>query len=201
MLMHEETGPVDGARTIELPQLTQRRRLSRRMILLSLRVRPSRSPLCVRDANRVRNDVEDRLELGDASAECFTKLFALADVDAGEKNPVSTGPISEHREGRLDESPSGPTLKRNTNRGNFRKSANRRVDLIGEIGERVWKRVVDRDFRRQRSGNAGQLTVASIRVHQSQIIVEDRDSERNRLEERLEPNARYTDARKIESGG
>ena len=85
MLVHEEARAVDRARTIELPELAQRRRLARRMILQRLRVRAHGAAFGVEDAHRVGNDVEDRLELRDAAGEVFTQLFSLADVDAGEE--------------------------------------------------------------------------------------------------------------------
>ena len=69
MLVHEQARAVDRARTIELPELAQRRRLARRMILQRLRVRAHRAALGVEHAHRVGNDVEDRFELRDAAAE------------------------------------------------------------------------------------------------------------------------------------
>ena len=89
MLVHEQARAIDRARTVELPELAQRRRLPGRMILHGLRVRAHRAPFGVEYAHGIRNDVEDRLELRDVAAEGFTELFSLADVVAGEQNAAA----------------------------------------------------------------------------------------------------------------
>src|SRR3954467_9536655 len=112
MLVHEETRAIYRARTVELPELAQCRRLAGRMILQRLRVRARGASLRVEDAHGVGNNVEDRFELRDASAEGFTQLFALADVVAREKDSAAAGFLSELNERGLDEAPAATMLKR-----------------------------------------------------------------------------------------
>ena len=72
MLVHEQARPIDRARAVELPELTQGRGLSCRMIVQRLCIRPYGASLCIDDAHGVGNDVEDRLELRDAARQVFT---------------------------------------------------------------------------------------------------------------------------------
>ena len=117
MLVHEQARSVDRARTVELPQLAQRRRLAGRVVRERLRVRAHRSPLGVEHAHRVGDDVEDRLELRDVSAESFAEIFSLADVVAGEEQAAAARLLGERRERRFDEPPADAMLERNARRG------------------------------------------------------------------------------------
>src|SRR5438477_6863529 len=141
MLVHEETGAVDRAWTIELPQLAQRRRLSTRMVLERLRIGPNGPAVRVEDADRVRNDVEDGLELRDAAGQTFTQLLPLGHVAAGEENPAPARFVDQRREGGFDQPASAAMLKGNT-RYAGRRSLQGCVDLIREVGQRVRERVV-----------------------------------------------------------
>ena len=152
------------------------------MVLQRLCVRADSAALGVGHTHRIGNDVEDGLELCDASAESFSQLFALTDVVAGEENTAAARTFGEHDERRFDESSAAALLKWNANRARPRRAAHRRVDLIGEIGERVRERVVDRDFRRLRRRNSRELAVARVRARQPQIAVKNRDRKRDRLE-------------------
>ena len=76
-------------------------------------------------------------------------------------------------------------LKRNARRDDGH-AAQRAVDLIGEIGERVRECVVDRALRGAGGVEPGQLAIARVRADEPQLGVEDRDRQRNRLEEQLE---------------
>ena len=114
------------------------------MILQRLRVRANRAALGVEHAHRVRNNVEDRLELRDAAREVFAELFALADVVAGEEKSAAARLVGERRRTssrRAVVRRDAGTERAPTTTGT---PPRRGVDLVGEIGERVRKRVVDR---------------------------------------------------------
>ena len=89
-------------------------------------------------------------------------------------------------------------LERHARRRRRARSAQRGVDVVGEIGERIRKCVVDRDLRRRARRDPRQLTVPDVRVDEPQIAVEDRDGKRHRLEQRFEANAGDSNAREIE---
>ena len=116
MFVHEEARAVDRARAVELPELAQRRRLARRVILQRLRVRAHRAPLGVEHAHRVGNDVEDRFELRDVATQRLTQLFSFADVVAGEENSAPAALVDERGERRLDQPPSAAMLERDAHR-------------------------------------------------------------------------------------
>ena len=150
VLVHEQARSVDRARAVELPQLAQRRRLAGRVVRERLGVRAHRSALGVEHAHGVWNDVEDRLELRDVSAEGFAEIFSLADVVAGEEQAAPPRFLGERRERRLDESPAergaGTECAPRSARVEPRSAE---VDVIGEVGERV------RETRRRSRPRAG----------------------------------------------
>src|SRR5689334_18577578 len=161
------------------------------MIVQGLRVGPDGSPLCVDNAHGVGNDVEDGFELGHAASQVFTQLLSFGDVDAGEEqatrlagSSTPTG-FGEWREGDLDEATPGARLEWDARRDNGY-AVERAVDLVGEIGERVRKSVVDRALRGARDIETGELPIARVRADEFQIGVEGRERERDRLEEQLE---------------
>src|SRR5207237_607129 len=141
MLVDEQGGAIECAGTIELPELAQRLRLRWCVLLQCLRVRANRVAVRIHDAHGVGKHVEDGLELGDTACEILTQLFALGDVAAGEENATCALRISERNEVRLDKPSAAAMLERNANRDD-RHTTRRDIDLLCEIGERVWKCVV-----------------------------------------------------------
>ena len=63
---------------------------------------------------------------------------------------------------------------------------NRRVDLIGEVRERVRERIVDRALRRLTRIETRELAIARVRAHELQLGIEDGESKGNGLEQKLE---------------
>src|SRR6185312_4658297 len=110
----------------------------------------------------------------------------FADVVAGEQDASPAGFVGECRERRLDETSSAALLERDADRRARGGAAQRAVDLIGEVGERVRKCVVDRDLGSWRRGDPRELAILHVRVHETQLAVEDCQGERNGLEQRLE---------------
>ena len=121
---------------------------ARRVILLRLRVRANRAALGVEHAHRVGDDVEDRLELRDAAARSSRSSSRSVTSLPAKSSPRPPRRFGERRERGLDEPASAAVLERDARRRD-RHAAQRGVDLVGEVGERVGKRVVDRDLRRQ----------------------------------------------------
>ena len=196
MLVHEQARAGDGARAIELPELAERRRLAARVILKGLGVRSQQATLGIEDAHRVGDNVEDRLELRDAAGEIFTQTFSFGDVVAGEDESAA-GFVAERREGRFDEAAAKAVLEGHARRRD-RHPADGAVDLIGEIGERVREGVVDRDRCGAIPLHSRQVAIAGVRRDHAQVDVEDRDRERDCLEERVETGAGGGQATRIE---
>src|SRR5207248_1452031 len=101
--------------------------------------------------------------------------------------------VDQRRERRLDQSTTTAMLEWNANRDRHRRPAKRRVDLIGQIGERVGERIVNRDSNRQRCRDVGQLTIPRVAVDQAQIAIEYGDGEGDCFEESLESQTRDSD--------
>ena len=96
--------------------------------------------------------VEDRLELRHAAGEVFTQLFALRDIAAGEQHAAPAARVGERHERRLDQPAPAAVLERHAHRHDGH-AAGRDVHLLGQVGERVGKCVVDRAPRRLRESS------------------------------------------------
>ncbi len=162
MLVDEQGGAAERAGAVELPELAQRLRVALPVLLLRLRVGPYRLAVGVHHAHRVGQHVEDRLELRDAAGEVLTQAFALGDVGAGEEDPATA---SHRDDGR---------------------AAGGDVDLLGEVGQRVREGVVDRPAARLRDIESCEVAIARVRRDQGKRPVEQGDSQRHGLEQRVE---------------
>ena len=92
---------------------------------------------------------------------------------------------SERREGGLDEPAPAAVLERHAHRHDGH-AAGGDVDLLGQVGERVGKRVVDGPTHRLRDVDAGEIAIARVRRREHQRPVEHRHRQRHRLEQRIE---------------
>ena len=190
MLVDEEADPVDGARTVEPPEVLERLGTGRAMLERGLRVRADDLPVGVEDAHGVGDDVEDRLELGDAAGEVLAQLLAIGDVGADEEQPPSfpgaalAGATTVNITSIIR---SAPTRGRKATRcGIIGVPADDPVDQVVEVGERVRERVVDRAADGADGIGAGEVAIALVRAQQPQLLVEERDGEGDVLEHRVE---------------
>ena len=154
------------------------------MILLRLGVRPDGTSIHVDDAHRVRNDVEDRFELRDASRQAFTELLSLGDVVAREDDAARADRawLRERSERGLDDTRTAAVLERHRV-GNYGAPLERCINLLGEIRECVRECIVDRPAQRLPVIHARELTKTRVGADEPLVLIEDRDRKRNRLEE------------------
>ena len=116
-------------------------------------------------------------------ARLFAQLFPLGDVVAGEDDSASPDAprIRERRERGFDDARSAAMLERDRVRDD-RTTLERGVDLLGEVRQRVRKRVVDRPSDRLSRVHPGELAELGVGADQPLLVVENRDRERDRLE-------------------
>src|SRR4051812_25138136 len=107
------------------------------MILLRLCVRLEHPSVGVKNSDRIRDNVEDRLELRDAAGEIFTETFSLSDVVAGEEKSAIAA-CAQRSEGGLDQPATNAMLEWNARRRDGH-PADGTVNLIREVSERVRK--------------------------------------------------------------
>ena len=65
------------------------------------------------------------------------------------------------------------------------------VDLLGEIGQCIRERVVDRPPDGLADVQAGQVAIACVRCDEQQRAIEHRNGQRHRFEQRVEPGSLY----------
>ena len=185
MLVHEERGAGQGPGTIELPELSQRLRPRRCVLLLCLCIRPDRATVGIDDAHRIGKDVEHRLELRDAARQVFTQLLALGDVAARKQDAPSPVGVDERDERGLDQPAATAMLERHTH-GDDRHAARGDVHLLGQVGECVRKRIVDGASAGLRDVESREVAIARVRRDERECAVEQRNRERHSLEEGIE---------------
>src|SRR6185503_7723522 len=183
VFVHEEAGAVARTRPVELPELAKRGRLAARVVLHRLRVGPDGPPLQVEDADGIRNDVEDRAELGDAAGEVFAQVFPLGDVVARKEQSSIAKFVLNVGKRCFYDAPAVALLKGNVRGGDQHGAAQGAVDLFGEVRERVGERVVDGELAPGIVADPGQRAVAGIRADEPQLAIVNGERERHRLEE------------------